>query len=68
MSIDNVRARAEDSLRVVKTKMADEQAALLVKTREAAATTDAYVHENPWTAVGIAAGVGLAVGLLSDRS
>ena len=62
-----VRAKAEDSLRVMKAKIADEQVALLIKTREAVATTDAYVHGNPWTAVGIAAGVGLVIGLLSGR-
>ncbi|MEZ5573901.1 MAG: DUF883 family protein [Halioglobus sp.] len=62
-----VRAKAQDSLRVMKDKIADEQVALLVRTKEAAATTDAYVHENPWVAVGVAAGVGLVVGLLSGR-
>ena len=32
-----------------------------------AKTTDTYVHENPWRAVGIAAGVGLLLGLLIGR-
>lgn len=36
-------------------------------TREAARVTDAFVHENPWTAIGIAAGVVLIIGLLSSR-
>ena len=62
-----VRAKAEESLRVVKARMADAQAALLAKTREAAKATDAYVHENPWRAVGVAAGVGLVIGLLIGR-
>jgi len=62
-----VRAKAEESLKAVKARIADEQAALLVKTKEAAVATDVYVHENPWTAVGVAAGVGLVVGLLSNR-
>lgn len=62
-----VRAKAEESLRVVKAKMAEAQAALLVKTKEAAKATDAYVHENPWKAVGVAAGVGLVIGLLIGR-
>jgi ElaB/YqjD/DUF883 family membrane-anchored ribosome-binding protein len=29
--------------------------------------TDDYVHDNPWTAIGIAAGVGLLAGLLIGR-
>ena len=62
-----VRAKAEESLRVVKARMSESQAALLVKTKEAAKATDVYVHENPWKAVGVAAGVGLVVGLLSAR-
>lgn len=62
-----VRAKAEESLRVVKARMMESQAALLVKTKEAAKATDVYVHENPWKSVGIAIGVGLVVGLLSGR-
>jgi ElaB/YqjD/DUF883 family membrane-anchored ribosome-binding protein len=62
-----VRAKAEESLKVVKARMAESQAELLVKTKEAVKATDAYVHEYPWKAVGVAAGVGLVVGLLSGR-
>jgi ElaB/YqjD/DUF883 family membrane-anchored ribosome-binding protein len=62
-----VRAKAEESLRVVKARMTESQAALLVKTKEAAKATDVYVHENPWKSVGVAVGVGLVVGLLSGR-
>jgi len=62
-----VRAKAEESLAVAKVKMADAQAALMEKTRAAARATDDYVHENPWRAVGVAAGVGLVIGLLIGR-
>jgi len=62
-----VRAKAEESLRVAKDKMAEAQAALLVKSKAAAKATDVYVHENPWRAVGVAAGVGLVIGLLIGR-
>lgn len=62
-----VRAKAEESLRAAKARIAAEQTALLVRTKEAARATDVYVHENPWTAMGVAAGVGLVVGLLSNR-
>jgi ElaB/YqjD/DUF883 family membrane-anchored ribosome-binding protein len=62
-----VRAKAEESLRVVKARMAEAQAALLARTKAAAKATDAYVHENPWKAVGVAAGVGLVIGLLIGR-
>ena len=62
-----VRAKAEASLRVAKDKMAEAQAALLAKTKATARATDVYVHENPWRAVGVAAGVGLVIGLLIGR-
>ncbi len=62
-----VRAKAEESLRVAKAKMAEAQTAMLVKTKAAARATDVYVHENPWRAVGAAAGIGLVVGLLIGR-
>lgn len=62
-----VRAKAEESLRVVKARIAEAQAALLVRTKEAAKATDAYVHENPWNAVGVAAVVGLVIGFLIGR-
>lgn len=66
-ALATVRARAVESLAVAKEKMADAQAALVEKTRAAARVTDDYVHENPWKAVGVAAGVGLVVGLLIGR-
>ena len=62
-----VRAKAEESLVVAKAKIADAQDALLERTRAAARATDDYVHDNPWRAVGVAAGLGLVVGLLIGR-
>jgi ElaB/YqjD/DUF883 family membrane-anchored ribosome-binding protein len=32
-----------------------------------ARATDDYVHENPWSSIGAAAGVGLLVGMLIAR-
>jgi len=62
-----LRAKAEESLKNAKTRIASEQAALFTSTKEAARSTDVYVHENPWAAVGVAAGIGLLLGLLSGR-
>lgn len=38
--------------------------AAAAKTKEVALSTDDYVHQNPWRAVTIAAGVGLVFGFL----
>ncbi|MEQ1487345.1 MAG: DUF883 family protein [Methylotenera sp.] len=65
--IAEVRAKAEKSLQAAKASMADAQIALVAKTKEAAKATDVYVHENPWKSAGLAASVGLVVGLLIGR-
>ena len=62
-----MRAKVNESLAVAKVKMTEAEQAALVKAKAAAEATDNYVHENPWQAVGIAAGVGLVMGLLIGR-
>lgn len=62
-----MRAKAEESLKVAKARMAQAQAALVVKTKAAAKATDVYVHENLWQAVGIAAGAGVVIGFIIGR-
>ena len=62
-----IRVKAEESVKLVKARMAEAEAALLARTKEAVKATDAYVHENPWKAVGVAAAVGLVIGLLIGR-
>jgi len=37
------------------------------QARQAADSADGYVHENPWQALGVAALVGVAIGLLATR-
>ncbi len=48
-------------------RLVEAEEVLLEKSRAAARATDAYVHESPWTAIGIAAGIGLVVGLALGR-
>ncbi len=62
-----IRARAEESLRALKLRAGEAQEAMSLKTRAAANATDAYVHEKPWEAIGVAAGVGLLIGVLVAR-
>ena len=65
--IANLRARIQARLRDAKLRLIEAEALLVTKTRAAARATDEYVHESPWTAVGIAAAVGLLVGLIIGR-
>lgn len=62
-----VRSKAEESITAIKAKLADEQAAVVALSKDAAKAADVYVHMYPWTAIGVAAGVGLVVGLFSHR-
>ena len=65
--ITAVRAKAEENLKVAKTRLDDAQEALVEKAKLVAKDTDVYVHENPWKAAGIAAAVGVLIGALITR-
>jgi ElaB/YqjD/DUF883 family membrane-anchored ribosome-binding protein len=62
------RQRIEQSLTEGKKALADAEKVVIKKSKEFAEIADDYVRENPWSAVGIAASVGLVVGLLLRRS
>lgn len=66
-ALASVRAKAEASLAKAKAQMADVEAALLVRAKAAARATDVYVHENPWKAIGVSAGLALLVGFIMGR-
>jgi len=61
------RERIEDRLQQAKGKRAEAEAMVTERARQAARYTDEYVHENPWRAIGVAAGIGLLLGLLISR-
>ena len=61
------RERIQDSLHQAKVKLAEAEAMVTERARQAARYTDDYVHENPWRAIGVAAGIGLLLGLLISR-
>lgn len=61
------RERIQESLRVAKDKLSRAEEAVIDKTKAAARATDDYVHDHPWGAVGIAAAVGLVIGMLISR-
>lgn len=62
--IQEVRARAEQSLKQAQTRLAQLEDQAYQRAREVADATEVYVRENPWQALGIAAGIGVLVGLL----
>jgi ElaB/YqjD/DUF883 family membrane-anchored ribosome-binding protein len=62
-----LRETALTRLKQAKEKAADMQVVVVEKGKKAARATDDYVHEHPWTSIGIAAGIGVLVGLLINR-
>lgn len=62
-----LRHRIQDRLDAAKADLARVQAEALNKAKAASTAADNFVHDQPWTAVGIAAGVGLLVGLILGR-
>lgn len=65
--IADIRAKTQDRLSAAKIKLAEAEAAVVDKARQAGRIADDYVHDNPWRSVGMAAGVGFIVGLLIGR-
>jgi len=61
------RERIQESLRVAKDKLSRAEEVMIDKTKAAARATDDDVHDHPWGAVGIAAAVGLVIGMLISR-
>jgi ElaB/YqjD/DUF883 family membrane-anchored ribosome-binding protein len=61
------RERIQDSMHQAKVKLAEAEAVLRERAAQAARYTDEYVHDNPWHAIGVAAGIGLLLGILLAR-
>jgi len=62
-----IRSKAERSLKVVNSAIADAESVVIAKTKEAAHATDIYVHKHPWQSIGTAAAIGVVIGLLIGR-
>ena len=65
--VARLRARVGATVAEAKAALLEGTADLRTQASDAAAVADDYVHERPWAAIGIAAAVGLAIGLLAGR-
>lgn len=64
----SARAKFESTLRNAKAEIGRIEDAVVTKTKDAARATDTYVKENPWQSIGLAAGIGLLLGVVIGRS
>ena len=62
-----VREKVQENLQRYKVKLAEAEDALIDRGKQAARVTDEYVHDNPWHAIGVAAGIGLLLGIILAR-
>ena len=62
-----LRSRIRDRLEHAKERVIDVEQEAVERAKKVARATDDYVHTHPWQAVGAAAAVGLAIGVLLGR-
>jgi ElaB/YqjD/DUF883 family membrane-anchored ribosome-binding protein len=65
--VGELRDRLSVRLRDARDRVVDMEHAMVDKTKAAARATDDFVHDQPWKAVGVAAALGLALGVLIGR-
>ena len=67
LEIARVRERLKKTLSAAKESGAVGARAAKNYAHDASVTTDEYVRQRPWTAVGVAAAVGIVIGVMASR-
>jgi ElaB/YqjD/DUF883 family membrane-anchored ribosome-binding protein len=65
--IARVRAKVKMALAAAKSAVTDTATQLRGQAQQVGKRTDSFVRDNPWQVIGIAAVVGLAVGIFASR-
>jgi ElaB/YqjD/DUF883 family membrane-anchored ribosome-binding protein len=65
--VTEARAKIRDSLEAAKSRLLEAERAARRHGEDAVIATEEYVRRNPWQSVGLAAGVGLVIGVLLAR-
>jgi ElaB/YqjD/DUF883 family membrane-anchored ribosome-binding protein len=65
--IARVRAKVKMALVAAKSAVSDTASQLRDQAQQVSKRTDTFVRDNPWQVIGIAALVGLAVGIFASR-
>ena len=66
-AISSIRNKALETLAGAKESLSTVEGNLVDKAKAAAEGADDFVHRSPWEAVGVAAGLGLLIGLFIGR-
>jgi ElaB/YqjD/DUF883 family membrane-anchored ribosome-binding protein len=65
--LESITDQIHDGIEKGRYTLSQLQTAVADRTRYAAESTDQMVHDNPWAAIGVAAAVGVLIGLLMPR-
>lgn len=65
--VSHARRQMEQSLESTRKQVQEADRYVVRRIRSGARTADRYVHDSPWNAVGLAAGIGFLVGCLAAR-
>jgi ElaB/YqjD/DUF883 family membrane-anchored ribosome-binding protein len=65
--VSGLDSKLDENLKAARERLEALEDTVLSRAQAAFKATDAYVRANPWPAVGIAAGIGLLIGLLLRR-
>jgi ElaB/YqjD/DUF883 family membrane-anchored ribosome-binding protein len=63
----DLRSQVEAKLLNAKLRLQEVQGQAVDRAKDTARAADDYVHDHPWQALGIAAAVGVVIGLLMNR-
>jgi ElaB/YqjD/DUF883 family membrane-anchored ribosome-binding protein len=63
----DLRVRMQERLQQARIRLHDLQDSAVARAKAAGHAADDYVHEHPWKAIGVAAGIGMIIGLLIGR-
>ena len=65
--VNEARTRIRESLESAKRRLLEAERSAVRHGEEAVTATEDHIKRNPWQSVGIAAGVGLVIGVLLAR-
>ena len=63
----DLRQRMQERLLQARSRLLDLQEGAVARAKAAGHAAADYVHEHPWKAIGVAAGIGMIIGLLIGR-
>ncbi|CAH0195544.1 MULTISPECIES: YqjD family protein [unclassified Pseudomonas] len=64
---EELRAQIRDSLGRARTTLKNTEETVVQRGRAVAGATEDYVQTHPWQTIGIAAGIGILIGMLISR-